>query len=52
MIIIPTNKLLITEKSPKIESIGSLADVLNAISPAITGRYAEELDSSAKVLMF
>lgn len=42
VIIIPTNKLLITEKSPTIEKVGSLASVLNAVSPAITGSVAVE----------
>ena len=42
VIIIPTNKLMITEKSPEIESVGTLDSVLNAVSPAITGRCARE----------
>jgi len=42
VIIIPTNKLMITEKSPEIESVGTLDSVLNAVSPAITGSVAVE----------
>ena len=39
VIIIPTNKLMVTEKSPSIDAVGSLDGVLDAVSPAITGRY-------------
>lgn len=42
VIIIPTNKLMITEKLPRIDTVGSLAAVLEAVSPAITGSVAVE----------
>jgi len=42
IIIIPTTKLMITKKFPSIEEVGSLSDVLNAISPSITGSVAIE----------
>mmetsp|Transcript_2957 Transcript_2957/g.10705 ORF Transcript_2957/g.10705 Transcript_2957/m.10705 type:complete len:261 (-) Transcript_2957:839-1621(-) len=42
IIIIPTNKLMISEKFPTIEAVGTLEAVLNAVSPAITGSVAVE----------
>lgn len=42
IIIIPTNKLMITEKFPTIETVGNLDRVLDAVSPAITGSVAVE----------
>lgn len=39
IIIIPTNKLMISEKNPSIETVGTLEGVLDAVSPAITGRF-------------
>jgi len=38
VIIIPTTKLLIAKKNPSLKDVGSAAGILNAISPAITGR--------------
>lgn len=35
---------MITKKFPSIEEVGSLSDVLNAISPSITGRYTDLLN--------
>lgn len=38
VIIIPTTKLLIAKKNPSLKDVGSATGILNAISPAITGR--------------
>jgi hypothetical protein len=38
VIIIPTTKLLISKKDPSLEDVGNPIGILNAVSPAITGR--------------
>jgi len=42
IIIIPTTKLRISKKSPSMSDVGSINNVINAISPAITGSVAAE----------
>jgi hypothetical protein len=42
IIIIPTTKLLISKKFPSMTDVGSISNVLEAISPAITGSVAVE----------
>jgi hypothetical protein len=38
IVIIPTTKLLISKKFPSMKDVGSIKNVIDAISPAITGR--------------
>lgn len=42
IIIIPTTKLLISKKFPSMGDVGTISNVINAISPAITGSVAAE----------
>jgi len=42
IVIIPTTKLLISKKFPSMKDVGSIKNVIDAISPAITGSVAAE----------
>jgi hypothetical protein len=42
IIIIPTTKLLISKKFPSMGDVGTISNIINAISPAITGSVAAE----------
>ena len=52
IIIIPTTKLRISKKSPSMSDVGSINNVINAISPAITGRYLNISENDFQILFY
>ena len=47
IVIIPTTKLLISKKFPSMKDVGSIKNVIDAISPAITGRCFDIIKQNA-----